>query len=321
MRGLTRSLVCLLLLGTWHAASSQNYPNRPVRIIVGFGPGGPDTTARLIAQQLTIQTGQSFIVDNRPGAAGSIGAAIAAKAAPDGYTLLVASNTLTINPSVYKNLPFDVIKDLAPVSQIDASEAYILLASPSLSAQNVKELIALAKSPDAKVTYGSNGVGSTGHLVAALFNSRVKTNMVHVPYKGAGATTTALMSGEVQIMFGTPTLALPLIKSGKIRALAYDNETRNPLLPDVPTMTEAGAPPSKMSSWHGLFAPAKTPPMILMLLESQVRKAIALPEVRERIEKLGQIPIGSSSAEFKAIVTNGVKVAAEAARAAKIEPE
>ncbi len=301
---------------------AQSYPVRPVRIVVGFGAGGPDTTARIIAQQLALQTGQSFIVDNRPGAGGSIGAAIVAKAAPDGYTLLVSSASFAINPSIYKKLPFDAIKDFTPVSQLAAADGHILAVTASLPAQNVRELIALAKKPGSKIAYGSNGVGAGGHLVGALFNSRVGTNMVHVPYKGAGATLNALVSGEIQLSFITATLGLPLIKAGRIRALAYDSPTRASYLPDVPTMAEAGAPPTGMkTSWHGMFAPAKLPPAVLARLEAEIRKAFALPEVRDRFDKLELNPIGSTSAEFRPILENAIKRLAEAVRVAGIEPE
>ena len=321
MRNVKRVFVALLLFNVCQTGWSQSYPSRPVRVVVGFGAGGPDTTARLLSQQLSIQTGQSFIVDNRPGASGTIGADIVAKATPDGYTLLVGSATMVNNAAIAKKLPFDVVKDLAPVSQLAATEAYILVVNASLPAQNVKELIALARKPDSKISYGSNGVGSGGHLVAALFNARAKTNMVHVPYKGAGATTTALMAGEIQLMFGTPPLSLPLIKAGKVRALAYDNDTRASFLPAVPTLPEAGLAQTDLGSWHGMFAPARIPAATLARLESEVRKAIAQPEMHDRIEKLGLIPIGKSSAEFKLIVAKSLKASTEAARAATIEPE
>lgn len=312
----------LLALIFCNTGWSQTYPARTVRIVVGFGPGGPDTTARILAAQLTSQTGQTFFVENRPGASGTIGAAIVAKATPDGYTLLIAPNSFASTQSLFKTLPYDLVKDFTPISHYSSSESAFLCVNPSLPIKTLKELIAYARKPENKLSYGSAGIGSGLHLRGASFNAKAGLKMVHVPYKDAGSAITGLMSGELQVSFVTTTVALPLIKSGKIRALAYDYDSRADFLPEVPTMDEAGSAETGIGSgWHGMFAPAKTPAAVVARLESEVRKAVTNPEVKQQLTKMGLIPEGSTSAEFQKLVAKTVKSMSEAVHAAGIQPQ
>ena len=313
------SLTALILC---NAGWSQTYPARPVRLVVGFGAGGPDAAARIMAQALATQTGQAFVVDNRPGASGAIGADIVAKAPADGYTLLSASGTFALLPSVSRKLPFDVLRDFVPITQVGSSDGFVLIVSPSLAARKVKEMLALARTPSSKIAFGSNGAGTVGHLVGAAFNAAAKTDMVHVPYKSGAAALNALMGGEIQILFATPALSVPLVKAGKLRALAYEFPTRLSSLPDVPTLAEAGGPVTGIQAGgQFMFAPAKIPAATLARIEAEVRKAVATPETRERLVNIGLTPVGNSSAETRQLFANAVRRYAEVARAAGVEPE
>lgn len=302
---------------------AQPYPSKTVRVIVPFVAGDtPDVVGRIVAQQLSAQTGQSFVVENRAGADGVIGAQAVAESPPDGHTLLVTSSSFVINPSFHKKLPFDVIRDFEPVSNLAATEAYILGVNPELPVRNVQELLALLRTPGSQISFGSPGVGNGLHLAAELFKSLTKTQMVHVPYRGAAPALTALIAGDVQVMFMTPPSSLAYVESGKIRALAYSGAKRFARLPDLPTMAEAGVPGMEvLASWTGMFAPARTPAAVLARLHAEVHKAVNTPPARDRLIGVGVIPLGNSPAEFKPFVAEQVKLIAEIVRTAGIEPQ
>jgi len=275
-----------------------------------------------VGTQLANQTGQPFVVENRPGANGIPGTEAVAKATPDGYTLLVVSASFAVNPSIYKSLPYDTLKDFAPVSNLCALDAFILTVNPAVPANSVQELIKLARQPDTKLAYGSPGIGNTIHLAGALFNARAGTNMTHIPYKGGGPAVTALLGGEIQAMFANTTLALSHIKAGKLRALGVTGHSRLPYLPDVPTMTEAGVPGMEISAgWFGLFAPANVPSEVIAKLATEVRAAMSERTVRERLETQGLVPVGNTPEEFKAYVVSEIGAYAEMVRLAGVHAE
>ena len=285
----------LLLLIAMGAAAAQSYPTHPVRMIVPYAAGGAsDVTARIVAAGLSERLKQQIVVENRTGAGGAIGAEVAAKAAPDGYTLLLGSASEIVMLPVVARIPYDPVRDFAPVAMV-SDIALVLAVHPSLAAQSVQELIALARSKPGAINYGSAGIGATSHLAMAMFNAMTGTQMVHVPYKGSVPATADLVAGHLQV--GTPTLpaALPYVKGGQLRVLAVTSARRWPTLPDVPTLAESGVPGYEMTLWTGLMAPAGTPQDIVTQLHRETVEVLAMPQVKEAIgrqgEEWGSVPV------------------------------
>ena len=279
--------------------AAQDYPLRPVRLIVPFPPGGGnDIVARAVAQELGKSLGQQFVVDNRAGAGGAIGAELAARSPADGYTLFLGGvGSHVVNPSLHAKLSYDPIRDFAPVTLI-ASAPSVLVVNPSLQAASVAEFTALAKANPGKLNYASNGNGSSAQLAAVLYESMAGVRMVHVPYKGVAQALVELMSGEVQVMFGTLVAILPHIKAGRLRALAVTGRNRSALLPEVPTLAESGLPGYEAGSWYGILAPAGTPGAIVARLNAEINNAIRQPEVRERLAAEGAEVLGGTPGDF-----------------------
>jgi tripartite-type tricarboxylate transporter receptor subunit TctC len=304
-------------------APAVGYPERPIRWVLGFAPAGaPDAVARIVSPQLSVQLGQSVVLDNRPGANGIIGTEMVANANPDGYTLLVTSASFAVNPSVHKKLPYDPIKSFAPVTNLASSPGMLLLVNASFPAQTVQQLIEMAKKPGSKFAYGSSGVGNATHLAAELFNARTGTQLVHIPYKGGGLVANALLANEIQVMFTNPATIIAQVNAGRVRALAYNHTSRAPFLPEVPTMTEAGVKGMDMDpGWYGVLAPAGTPAAILSKLHAEIRAALHDPGVKERLAGLGVEPVGDAPAEFRQFLAAAIKRAAELTRIAGIRPE
>ena len=309
--------VVLVLIGGADSAFCQNYPNKPVRIIVPFTPGGGnDILARILGKELTGRWRQPVIIDNRPGGGGTIGAGMVAKAPADGYTLLFVSTSFGLQPSLYSKLTFDTTKDFTGVVWV-ASGQFILVVHPSLPVKSVKELIALAKAKPGQLNFASTGVGGAAHLRGELFKSRTGTDIVHVPYKGTAPVLADLLAGRVSLTFSDMAPTIPHLKAGKLRALAVSGTKRSPALPDVPTMTESGVSGFETGQWFGLVAPAGTPKGIVAKINAEIGKILSMPEVKERLNKLeGLEPVSSTPAEFdahiKAEITKWAKVIKDA---------
>ena len=277
------------------AGAQDSYPAKPVRFIVPYPPGGSsDVLARVIAQKLTVALGRQVIVENRPGATGNIGHELAAKSAPDGYTLLLTTKSqLVNNPYLFKRLPFDPLNDFSMLSMI-ANAGHVLVVHPAVPARNVKELIALAKARPGKMSYGSAGSGSTVGVVAEVFKSVAKVDIVQVPYKGVVLAVSDVVGGQIEMVFADMVPAVPQIRGGRLRALAVTTEQRSPALPDVPTMIESGTKDPLPTQWWGVSGPRGMPPAIVTRLNSEIGRIVALPDVKQRYNDLGIVPMHSS---------------------------
>jgi tripartite-type tricarboxylate transporter receptor subunit TctC len=293
----------IALVGAFGCAQAQSWPAKPVRFIVPFTPGGGnDTIARLIGQKLTGVLGQQIIIDNRPGAGGTIGAEVAAHSPADGYTMFLAGvATHGINPNLRKKLPYDPVKDFEPVSLI-AQAPLLVVVHPSLPVRNVRELIALAKSKPGQLTYASNGAGGSSHMAVELFQMTTGTKMLHIPYKGLSPALTELVSGQVQMMFSSAVAMLPQVKSGRLRVIAMTGAKRSPAIPDVPTVAESGVPGYETGSWYGVVMPAGTPKPIVSRLAKEIAAIAKSPEVNERLVDDAAIPVGNTPEEFGAFI-------------------
>jgi tripartite-type tricarboxylate transporter receptor subunit TctC len=275
-------------------AGAQTYPARNVRVILPYAPGGvTDVTARLIAQKLTQQLGRTFYVENVAGASGNIGMGQAARAAPDGYTILVAFISLTVNPTMFDKVPYDAIKDFDPVT-LAITSTTVLVVNPSLPVHSVKELVELIRANPGKFSYSSAGAGTTSHLTGEQLRAALKLDMVHVPYNGGAPAAASVISGVTPIGFNSPTATTALIKDGKLRVLAVTGESRTAALPEAPTLTESGYPGINGDSWVGLLVPHGTPREIIALLQRETAKALAAPDVRDRLVSLGCDPVGGT---------------------------
>ena len=279
-------------------ALAQSYPSKPIRLIVPWTAGGAtDIFARIIGQKLTEGWGQQVVVDNRPGASGIIGFEIAARAVPDGYTILLAAQPFTVNTSLFSKLPYDVVKDFAPVTLM-AYTTNILVVHPAVPAESVSELITLAKSKPGQLNFASMGSATTGHLLGEMFKIMAGVDMVHIPYKGSAPAMTDLLGGRVSLMFDTVPSAMPHVKAGKLRALAVTSAKRSPLVPDLPTVAESGLPGFESAPWYGAVVPAGTPKEIITKLYTEIVKILNMPDVKDRLSNYGYTIIGSTPEQF-----------------------
>jgi len=306
-------LAFVLVAGSVSIACAQNYPVKPVRFIAPFPPGGStDFLARIVALKISEAMGQQVVVENRGGAGGTIGVEAAARAAPDGYTIVMGHiGTFGVNPTLYPKLPYDAIKSFAPITLL-AMVPNAMVVHPSLPARSVKEFVALARAKPKQLLYGSGGNGSAAHLAAAYFELLAKVQLIHVPYKGTGPALIDLVAGQTSMMITGMPAVMPHVRSGRLRLMAVGTDKRLAQFPDLPTIAEAGVPGYDATQWYGVLAPAATPRDIVMKLNTEMKKALALPDVREKLAADGTVPVGNTPEEF------GAHIRAEIARWAPV---
>jgi tripartite-type tricarboxylate transporter receptor subunit TctC len=322
-----RSLLLALLL-TLPPATAQPapdgaaYPSRPIRLVVPFPAGASpnDIIARLVGRQISESVGQQVIVDNRAGAGGTIGSDIVAKAAPDGYTVLINSTTFTISPNVYRQLPFDLTRDFQPITTI-AQAPMMLMVHPAVPAGTLKEFLAYARAKPDQLKFGSGGNGTVPHFAGEMLKSMARIQMSHVPYKGGSPAVAALLGGEVNVYIDTPTAVLPLVQQGRLRALAVTTKERAAFLPELPTLDEAGVPGYEMRVWYGFYAPAKTPQPVVQTFHREVVKALENAEVKSRLAAIGTQPMTTSTEKFQVFFQSEVRKYAKLAREVGVMPE
>ena len=301
-RGLVWTLAVLGLAATPALRAQEHWPEHPIKLVVPYPAGGnADSTARLLATQLSNRLGQQVVVDNRPGGGGTIGAGLVAKAPADGYTLLLDATAFTVNPSLYAKLPYDAAKDFAPISQV--TRVPMLLVVPASSPfHSLADLVGTARAKPGKLSYASAGNGGAQHLAGELFKQGAKISMTHIPYRGGAPALTDLASGTVDLMFSATSASGPFVKAGKLRALAITSGKRSPEWPQLPTVAESAVRGFEVYEWNGLFAPAGTPPAVIARLEQETAAALGSPELRQRLADLGAQPVGSTSAEFRQFI-------------------
>jgi len=320
--GRTFSLFPFLFSLWYGCALAQAYPERPVRLVVPAAPGGAiDVVGRIVGQKLSEVLGQNVVIDNRAGANNIIGTELVARAAPSGYTLLITAGAHTINPAVYKKLPYDALNDFTPVTLICESGGLVIVVHPSFPAKSLKDLIELARAAPGKIVYGSAGFGNLTHVAGEMFQVMAGVKLNHVPYKAAGPAVNDLLGNQIPLMFGPSPVVVPMVQAGRLRPLAFTGVKRSAQLPAVPTVDEAGIKGYVASGWYGIYGPRGMPKPIVDRLSAAVRQVVEMPDTRERFAALNLEPIGSSPAAFGKFLKEDLEKYARIARAAKIEPQ